>query len=195
MATLKEVIKVFGEMSLGLPYFTPKPGQVEYYYKHLADIPFDALQAGADICASNKGSFFPSAGDWRQACLDVMISKLNIPSAYEAWENVLAVGDGKPLIECTGERNAEGAFILKQTERVFAHSLIETTARQLGWPESFPGDNPEADRAHFYKAYESLVNREMEITRMLPSVRTVADRYALQAGTMVKQLAEGMRMK
>jgi cytochrome c551/c552 len=60
----------------------------------------------------------------------------------------------------------------------------------MGWQNLCTSENAMADRARFIDAYNASVNTYVSDTRMLPSVKQVADKYALQAGEMVKGLAD-----
>jgi hypothetical protein len=178
MATLSEVIRLMGVMSLAYSNYVPKEGASKVYYMLLEDIPVDALEAGMKSAMVNSNGFFPDAGQWRRAALDISMAKGNTPSAIEAWGEVLQ------QFEDTGYYK----------EPKFSHTLIEYIVRQMGWQNLCMSENAIADRARFLQAYDAAVLSNTQESRMLPSVRTVAEKYQLgEANNMIKRLAEGMK--
>jgi hypothetical protein len=71
------------------------------------------------------------------------------------------------------------------------HPAVERVARQFGWPDRFPGDNPEADRAHFMRAYDAEVKRETERQAQPAQVQKYIEAQSVTGA--VAALAEGMR--
>jgi hypothetical protein len=174
MATEIEVIQLIGIYSEGYPNYIPKPNAARIYYEMLEEIPLDACRAGIKVCVANSKGFFPDPGQWRQAALDIVQSKNNLPSGMEAWGEVVAAFENVGMYR----------------EPKFSHTLIDNIVRQMGWQNLCTSENAMADRARFIDAYNASVNTYVSDTRMLPSVKQVADKYALQAGEMVKGLAD-----
>jgi hypothetical protein len=174
MATEKEVIQLIGIYSEGYPNYIPKPNTAKIYFEILEDIPLDALRAGIKVCISNSKGFFPDAGQWRQAALDIVHAQSGIPSGMEAWGEVVAAFENVGMYRGP----------------TFSHVLIENIVHQMGWENLCQSENAMADRARFIDAYNASANTYMSNIRMLPSVKAVADKYALQSGEMVKGLAE-----
>jgi len=98
---LKEKEKLIGKimtmMSQGFHTFTLTPESITWYSSILEDIPDDAIGAAARLICSEEGQFMPSPGTWRQRALDIVLGKKGLPASYEAWENLLAMGDGSPI--------------------------------------------------------------------------------------------------
>jgi len=194
MATEIEVTKVLAYMSVYYPAFvfretTPgNPGTAKAYAEELKEIPYDALQAAAKaLIHTNK--FFPSLSELEGKALDIILAKKNLPSAFEAWENLLAMGDGEPIKFATGEQDEQGRWIIESTPREWKHPLIETAARRCGWP-NFPSDESLSyDRDTFIKAYNDLCKREDDEMRKPELVKQVEQKYIASG---IKQLAEGM---
>jgi len=176
MATLAEIKVIMGTMSIAYPNYVAKEGTPDIYHMILSDLPKDALEAGARSYLASSNAFFPSPGQWRQASLDIMLTN-SAPSAIEAWGEILA-----QFTTC-GYYN----------DPVFSHPLIERIVNQFGWKNLCMSENQIADRARFIQAYEASVITANADVRMLPSVKTVSQKYQLgRAGDVIKKLADGV---
>ncbi len=183
MAEYEHVSKLMAIMSANYSNYRLTKEAVALYARVLQDIPGDVLEAAAlDIC-SKPGAFFPSAGDWRSAALDILQHKSGIPLAIEAWE------EARREVGRCGEY-----WLYQQGQRLpeYSHPLIEKTVAAIGYRNILEPDNEEVLRAQFIKAYEALRGRNDESLRMLPEVKVVEQKY-LENGTAMKQLAEGMK--
>jgi len=196
MASEFEVTKVMLYMSVYYPGFifretTPEqPGTSKAYAMMLQDIQYDALYAAAQsLVTTNK--WFPSLAELRQKALDIILAKSGLPSAYEAWEEVLRMGDGSPEKHCKPLPGDPNRYYIETIEKSWKHPLIETVALRCGWP-AFP--DPESlsyDRDTFIKAYNDHVRREDEEMRTPELVKVVEQKY-IDAGDKIKSLATGM---
>ena len=75
----------------------------------------------------------------------------NLPSAFEAWENLCGAWVGE---KSEAEMVDEKIFINKILY-TWLHPEVERIGRMLGWPKEFPNPkNMSTDRAHFVKAWE-----------------------------------------
>jgi hypothetical protein len=176
MASLAEIKVIMGTMSIAYPNYVAKQGAPEIYHMILSDIPKDALEAGAKTYLATSNAFFPSPGQWRQAALDVVLSNA-APSAMEAWGEVL--------------RQIEISGYYREPE--FSSPLIEKIVNQFGWQNLCSSENQVADRARFLQAYESALQTASSDARMLPGVKTVAEKYQLErVDESIKKLTEGM---
>lgn len=180
MATNKEIGEIVAMLSAAYPRFKPTPETLKTYTLMLKDIPGDALQAAALKCAAS-GTFFPSVHELRQAVSEIRRKAGGVPSAYEAWEEVST----KPMAEVhrrlTGEYDeVNRVYFIEEIKTTWAHPLVEKVARQLGWPRSFPGENPGVDRAHFFKAYEHALSDAVSDDIELPQVRAYIEGQARQ---------------
>ena len=122
----------------------PKP-IVEAWTMMMADI--DAVVGKAAIikvCRDSK--FFPSVAQVVAAAneLDPRIEKL--PTAAEAWEEV------SRLIQTVGPYRAP----------TYSCDTVKRAVRSMGWLQLCVGENPEADRAHFLRIYESMRSRHRD---------------------------------
>jgi len=173
MATKKEVFEILVMLAATYPRFNLVPETIEAYSVLLQDLDPEELKAAAMDTAA-KRDFFPSVHEIRQSVVEIRKQANRVPSAYEAWSEVLAAGTGvkKSVIELGPDK-----WGIKVEEFVFSHPLVEMVARALGWPSSFPGGDTEmADRAHFLKAYDQAVNNAMNQEITLPEVRAYIER-------------------
>ncbi len=183
MAEYEQVAKLMAIMAANYSNYRLTKEAITLYARVLQDIPGDVLEAAAlDIC-SKPGAFFPSAGDWRSAALDITQHKSGIPLAIEAWE------EAKREVGRCGEywRYQEGKRLPQ-----YSHPLIEDTVTAIGYRNILEPDNEEVLRAQFLKAYDALRGRMVEQSRMLPEVKSIEQKYlteqvaALVAGKGVR---------
>ena len=182
MAEYEFVSKLMAIVSANYSNYRLTKEAIALYTRIFADIPDDVLEAAAlDIC-SRPGAFFPSAGDWRQTALDLMLAKSGIPLAIEAWE------EARRVVGNCGEY-----WLYQQGQRLpeYSHPLIEKTVSAIGYRNILEPENEEVLRAQFIKAYEAFRVRTDDSMRTLPEVKQVEQNY-LTAG--VKSLAEGKRL-
>lgn len=153
-------------MAHAYPRYELSEDSVKLYGKLLADIPVDILEAAAEqIMAELK--FFPSIAEWREMAHRLMIGKLQIPSAYEAWEDAMS------QVNRCGDYYRYGGG--RQPE--YSHQLVERAVNIIGYRHLCESENIGIERAHFFKIYDSLLSRAEAETRMLPAVKEVSRRY------------------
>lgn len=200
MATELEVTKVLAYMSVYYPAFVFResteyaPGTAKAYSMELKEVPYDALNAAARLLVT-ECKFFPSLSELRGRAFDIMLVKKNLPSAFEAWENLLSMQSGEPIKHVTGEKDERGRWIIETTEREWKHPLIETAARRCGWPNFPDQDSMSYDRDTFMKAYTDECNRANEELRKPEGVKAIENEYLrkqLDAPATVRRLAERM---
>jgi len=184
----KYIGKLMASMSQGYPTFKLTEEGIVWYASILDDIEdSEAIAAAAKMLCSLDGQFMPAPGTWRQRAYDIMLAKKNLPSAYEAWEEIIRMGDGSQI---KGVVEVEpGKWAITREDRTWKHPIIETVAKRCGWP-AFP--NPESlsyDRDTFMKAYADHIRREDEQARTPLTVQIVENKY-LDAPSVVRRLAE-----
>ena len=167
MTTVHQVAKILGVMIHAYPRFELSTDTIRLYGQLLSDIPVDVLEAAAhQIMAESK--FFPTIAEFREMSHSLMTGKRNIPSAYEAWENAMS------------EINRCGDYYRYQVQThlpEYSHPLVEKAVGIIGYRNLMESDNKVADRAHFFKIYESLLDRAQDEIRLLPEVKLVSDKY------------------
>ena len=181
MASSETVSMVMGVMAHAYPRYELSADSVKLYAKLLADIPGEILEAAAhQIMAESK--FFPSVAEWREMAHKLMTGAHNIPTAYEAWE------DAMRQVNLCGEY-----YRYQFNARVpeYSHPLVERAVKVIGYRHLLESENIAVDRAHFFKIYDSLVNRAEEDTRLLPDVKQVSAKYLEAVGKLTKQLEAG----
>jgi len=178
MATVKEVTKVLAVLTLAYPRAELKDGMAEVYAGLLTDIPNDILEASAKQIMV-ESIFFPSLAELRNKSIELMSGVKELPLPAEAWDSASRAHVDYRMVD---EQNEKGEWIPITLKYKWIHPLVEQAAKLLGWPKTFPTDNPTADRSQFFKVYESLVNREVEHNKMLPEVKMAAEKYALSSG-------------
>jgi len=180
MADTQDIAELVAKLSAAYPNWKPTKYTVEVYYTDLRDIPADELQAAAQHCRSEAGrAFAPSVGELRGAVMELRRSMLNIPSAYEAWEEVC-----RQIVENGGEFG----------NPVWSSPLVEKAVKSLGWRNLRMSENQTADRARFIEAFEQLSVRAEKEQMLIPEVRAyIEQRGAHLLDAPIKQLAEGMK--
>jgi len=180
MASESDVARVVSILSAAYPNWNVSPYTVEVYYQDLKDIDAHELEIACQHCRTEAGrKFAPSVGELRGAVMDLRRASLQIPSAYEAWGEVL-----KAFIEVGHNGSPQ-----------WSHPLIAKTVRSLGWRNLCMSEDQTADRARFLQAYEQLTQRAESEMMMVPNVKN----YLLENGAemlaldSIKKLAEGMR--
>ncbi len=158
-------------LAMTYPRFNLQKETIAVYARLLEDISVDELEAAGLHCATS-GEFFPSVHELRAAVSDLRRLAARIPNTFEAWADLsrAGTGDWSRVAEEDGQY-----FIIRQIYQ-FAHPLVRSAAEMLGWPKSFPGDNPVADRAHFFKVYEQLVAEALAADARLPAIQSFVDR-------------------
>jgi hypothetical protein len=170
--TPKETIKVISVLTAAYPNFAISSETIELYSKFLSDMPYELGQAVVlKLISENK--WFPSISEIREAVIKIMPNE--IPSTEEAW------------LEVVNQIRSEGSY----GSPTFTSNLIYKAVQAIGWRELCLSDNPVADRAHFFKIYESYRSRQVEDNLMLPEVKRLKEKIRLQIESKeVKQLSE-----
>jgi hypothetical protein len=116
----------------------PKP-IVEAWSLMLADIdPLLAKAAIIKVCRESQ--FFPGVAQIVAAAAQLDPQNEPLPTAAEAWEEVMRL-----IRDCGPHRRP-----------VYSCDTVKRAARAIGWLQLCMGENPEADRAHFLRLYESM---------------------------------------
>lgn len=157
MAELKDIAQIIGILSAAFPNFKPSDLTPEVYFQTLNDIPTDELKAAVLHCISESGrAFAPSVGEIRGAVALLRSYSVNVPSAYQAWQEVQ-----KQILENGGDYGRP----------VWSSRLVEEAVRRMGWRNLRMSEDQTADRARFLQCYEQLVQRATQEEMLLPEVR------------------------
>jgi hypothetical protein len=162
------------------------------YTMDLAHIPIELLEVAERQCAT-KYTFFPAVHEILAEVAELQRKQNAVPTAYEAWEDLVKGRRGK-WKECIEEN---GQWFIEEREYKFIHPLVTRVAEMLGWPDGFPTDNPVADRAHYFKAYEQTLSDLVNDQMMHPEVRQfLEDKHngrQITGSTTVGQIADRVR--
>lgn len=149
-----------GMLAASFPHVAITGETIKVYVRMLADIPPD-IRAAALSQALAECEFFPTIARLRDMALALTQTGPHV-SGFEAWERVVKA------IRSVGSYAPRPGF---------DDPLIARAVDCLGWPELCQSENQVADRAHFVKVYEQLVERERQDARLLPEAREVRERY------------------
>ena len=199
---LKEIL--FSLQSLKSNPITPDNVRdiIDQYHETLGDLPFDVLTIAAKSYKS-KNTWFPTAGDLRMEVASLKSLAHAIPSAAEAWAEVLAPEQyiagvfcdaGAALAESAANaaggdywrKNSEYDDHMKKCpickngrlEKVYSHPAVKNTVARLGGVDAILTTKSmrAADRARFIEAYNLIVSREKEKAMMPPDVARFVQR-------------------
>ena len=181
MSTPDDIQQIINMFLAAFPNYKPTPMTPEIYFQTLQDIPSDELKAAVLHCLTEDGrAFAPSIGEIRGAVADIRRTSANVPSSYDAWQEV-----------CEVIRNV-GSYRLPE----FSSPLIDRVVRNLGWRNLCMSENQVSDRSRFVQAYEQLLERATKEEMLLPEVRGYIETRGgrlLETSQEIKQLSEGMR--
>jgi hypothetical protein len=169
-----KVAQVLAFLAALYPNFKLTKATLTAYSQILEDIPADLLQAAAKDVGS-RSTFFPAAAEIRQAAFDLKERAAGVPTAYEAWAEVLHA------CRHYGANNPPE----------FSHPLIvQATASVGGYRQLCYSTDHTADRARFIDAYDRLANRQRTEERTLPQIGAyVAKQLAGGNGSAPKTMA------
>jgi len=174
MCTRQTVARVLGVLCELFPTFGDKQTpdsltrKIIAYHAILYDIPDPLVERGALHYASDH-TFFPSAGDLRNACKWIMERGQDIPLALDAWDEVCTV------LRAGGfwEPQKVGGYTRRQpTAKDWSHPIIQQTIQGIGGWQVLRGDTPiGVNRAAFLRAFDVYKNRATQDATLLPVVR------------------------
>lgn len=125
--------------------------QMAFWYEMLKDIEYPVLELAVKKLISEM-VFPPTIADIRNAVSETTEDKL--PTQSDAW------GEVKEAIRKYGSYREEDAL-------KFLSPLTRRAVQGMGWKELCWSENQMADRAHFMRMYETLVDREKK-DRVIP---------------------------
>lgn len=152
-----DIEQIINMLEIAFPNFHPKDADKtrELYWQTLRDIPTDELKAAVLNCLTEAGrAFAPSVGEIRGAVANLRSMSSNVPSSYQAWEEVrIFIRDNSYYVEPH-----------------WSHPLIEKTVRLFGLENLRQSENGMSDRMRFIQCFEQLVERAMSDEMLLPEV-------------------------
>lgn len=155
MATREDVKNIIAYMSLVFPNYHPdvesQMNAVDVMLDLLGDIPTEVLQlAVRGVCAEPGRVFAPSVGEIRGRVADLRAKVDGVPSAGEAWGEIIGSFERMP-----GGNMAGGGHT-----PILDHPLVKKAIHCMGGYAAIGVDffeNQMANRAHFLKIYADLL--------------------------------------
>jgi hypothetical protein len=136
------------------PDITSAMNTTDVYYDLLKDIPLEDLKlAVRTACAEPGRAFAPSPGEIRGASVNLHIKVSGVPTAGEAWQEVIATIQHRG---CHGEIPE------------FSNPIIKKAVQAVGFVNIGMSEDVMVERAHFLKIYTQLLDRNTEDAAMLP---------------------------
>lgn len=152
--TKAELAKLIGFLAASFPAAKITDQTIEAYIAMLEDVPIGILRVAVQQCA-NDSKFFPSLAEIRDRV--ATISRPAQPNAAEAWEEVMIA------------MKRDGFY----KHPAFADSVLQRAVEAMDWQALCSSENTVADRAHFMKIYDSLLDRDRHELRLLPSTKAL----------------------
>jgi len=145
---------------------------------------------------SRDQRFAPSAGEIRAAVGDLKRQAQGVPSALEAWGELLHVPTDEYTSRVTDEKDEQGRVIIEKHPYQWSHPLVRKVAVMLGFPKFPDWDAESFERNVFLKAYENELQAYLKQDGQPQDVKNyIADQQdpaLLLAEKKIKQLTEGM---
>ena len=131
----------------------PDKYSIRMWYKLLGDLDFEVCETALyELFATNK--FPPRVAEIREKCMEYMNPQ--IKDSGEAWEEVQAA------VRKYGYYRADDAV------KTLPDAIQQAVNRIGGFSYICTNDNPMVARAHFYKVYDAIVERQRK-DAMLPA--------------------------
>jgi hypothetical protein len=165
------IAQILSSLMVAYPSFKPTDIQAaaELWLRILGDLPPDAVKAATLQYISESHQFPPSPGQIRDMAISLLMRMSGIPTAYEAYQQVLAMPPDMLRKEAIALEDGQWSILVRPLQ--FTHPLVEQVARFLGWPERFPSDNPTADFAQFERVYNAELDRYCREQYALPALK------------------------
>lgn len=135
---------------------------VAVYIENLRDLPMAVIQLAVTE-ALLTSEFFPKIAKIRATAAALMTRDLNIPTAGEAWGEVLE------KINTIGSMQDFGGIAAEDLG--FSHPLITKIVRELGWQNLCMSTNQIADRARFLDLYDRERANTEGLLRLSPELK------------------------
>jgi hypothetical protein len=179
MAVRDDIKTIIAYMAMVFPNYQPsldgEINAVDVLLDLLGDLPTETLQIAVKSCCAEPGrAFAPSAGEIRGMVVSLHVKAAGIPTAGEAWEEVMRA------IRDVGCHNGTPDF---------SHPLIKKAVQAVGFTSIGMSEDVMVERAHFLKIYAQLVDREKDNAATLPVAAKYIDAQR-QLGTRIASLTD-----
>ncbi len=192
MASQVETAQIVAIIGAAYPNFSPTKETIQVYYELLKDIDGSALKiATLQCCAESGRKFAPGVGEIRGAVNDMRRQATGVPTALEAWAELLKAPKEGKSYRITDEVDENGATIIEEKIYKWSHPLVEQTAKMLGFPK-FPDWSQESfERNTFFKAYEIQLQKHLKETEQLPEVKAYIEAATNQGIALLADKLKG----
>lgn len=175
MTTDAELLTLICKLFASFPNTNVNEQTVTVYLEILADIPVAELRTAINQCLA-ECKFLPTIAELREKHRQIT-GALAQQTAAEAWTLVL-----KAI-------RREGSWHKPE----FNNPITEKTVDAMGWRELCLSEAPPGvDRAQFERIYNSFLDRQAQMAKLLPGAQELLESSA--ANGVVKRLAESMRL-
>lgn len=170
-----EIAKLVGALAVSFPHTQISSETIKVYISMLRDIPLEILTVAVGQAIADC-EFFPTVRALREIAFNLTSELSTRPTAGEAWGILFK------------EIRHTGSYKLPH----FDDPIIARVVQMMGWRELCLSETQMADRAHFMKIYDTLLNREINEAKLLPAARALrhSSTHALPAGADDRLLAE-----
>jgi hypothetical protein len=164
-----EIAKRVGMLAAAYAYVKISKETLKVYVGMLSDLSLEVLDIALQQCVA-ESEFFPTVAKIRDVALSLTSSTSVLRSAWEAWEEV----------RC--EISRVGYYRRPQ----FSNEAVMRAVNMIGWSQLCLSENQVADRAHFTRVYEQLVERQKQKEGLLPQATHLlqVSRTASQEGNV-----------
>lgn len=198
MASLTDIATVTAKLSAAYPNWNLTEYTNDVYYEDLKDLPTDLLFAAAQHCRTSvtrDQRFAPSAGEIRVAAVELKCQADGIPSALEAWSELLKVPKSEEYVK-KGGMDSEGRIIVEYIKYQWSHPLVRKVAIAMGFPKFPDWEKESYERSAFMKAYQVELSRFLTIEAQPDTVKqfvSVSLNNRIESGisAVTKQLSKG----
>lgn len=145
--------------------------QVQVYFDLLSDLPPEALMLAVQrSLLENKFPTLPTIGALRELALEAL--EPNRLPGLEAWRMAVKYS-GK--LSCTLDYlGREPAKVVQDRILAAMPEAVRRAGSAIGWKTIAECEDPDITRAHFLKAYETMVGRSRREALMPPKVKELA---------------------
>lgn len=222
MSTQSKIKEILQKM-LSLPQAPQITIQViEEYHAALGHWPDEVLDMAVLHYMSSE-TYFPPAGVLNNKVLDIQLLAMGIPTAAEAWSQVIGAIRFVQTVLCEkGDRlrleidGQVGGLYLSAVhtygshkdkceicteggyQEIYGHPVVAETVRLLGGRDALMTDNPAADRKQFIDGYRERVSLEGRKYIMPPKIKeyieaTTRSRIAIESAVESRSVEDAMK--
>lgn len=166
MANPKDIAILTAKLSAAYPNWNLTEFTNDVYYEDLKDLPADMLFAAAQHCRTSvtrDQRFAPSAGEIRVAAFELKRQADGVPSALDAWAELLRAPKSEEFVRQTGEKDENGAWLIERIAYQWTHPLVRKVAVAMGFPKFPDWESESFERTAFLKAYQAELDRYITI--------------------------------